>query len=215
MTTTIQSMKSFPYGQTIFTQAKIDSMVIAIGASTGGTESVLKVLKQFPKNCPPILIVQHMPPVFTKMYADRLNTLCEMNVKEATHGDKVKSGWAYLAPGDFQMRLVTDRINGGLALHILSGEKVSGHRPSVDVLFKSVAKEMKNKSIGVIMTGMGKDGASGLLEMRKAGAFTIGEDATTCIVYGMPMEAKKIGAVKSEVPLTSIFGAIRQQILKS
>lgn len=188
-----------------------DTIVIAMGASTGGTESVLKVLKEIPANCPPILIVQHMPPVFTKMYAERLDKICKMNVKEACHKDIVKSGWVYLAPGDYQMRLVSE--NGQLVLNVLGGEKVSGHKPSVDVLFSSVARIMKKNAIGVIMTGMGKDGANGLLEMKRSGAFTIGEGESTCVVYGMPMEAKKIGAVCTEVPLTSIYNSIYNNLL--
>lgn len=193
-------------------QSATEPVVIAMGASTGGTESVLTVLKQFPENCPPILIVQHMPPVFTKMYADRLHSICKMNVKEAQNGDVVQSGWVYLAPGDFQMRLVSEQDRLMLSVH--GGDKVSGHKPSVDVLFSSVAKIMKRKAIGVIMTGMGRDGAEGLLEMRKAGAFTIGEDASTCVVYGMPMEAKKIGAVVKEVPLHFISHTIQQNLQK-
>lgn len=197
-------------GQNLFAQNKIDSTIIAIGASTGGTESVLKILKEFPANSPAILIVQHMPPVFTKMYADRLDKICNINVKEACHKDEIKPGWAYLAPGDLQMRLISE--NGKLFVNVLGGEKVSGHKPSVDVLFKSVANVMGKKAIGVIMTGMGKDGAKGLLEMKNAGAYTIGENEETCVVYGMPMEAKKIGAVKVEVPLTSIYGIISKNL---
>lgn len=204
-----QNNSSFQKSNTISNSSNI---IIAIGASTGGTESVLKVLKQFPKNSPPILIVQHMPAVFTTMYAERLNSLCHVNVKEASHKDIVKAGWAYLAPGELQMRLVKEQNH--LVLNCHNGEKVSGHKPSVDALFSSVAKVAKQNAIGVIMTGMGKDGARGLLEMKQTGAFTIGENQESCVVYGMPMEAKKIGAVIREVHLDCIFNTIQNQLNK-
>ncbi|MFI3173643.1 MAG: CheB methylesterase domain-containing protein [Bacillota bacterium] len=193
-------------------QAKLNSMVIAIGASTGGTESTLKVLREFPKDSPPVLIVQHMPPGFTAMYAQRLDSLCKLNVKEAQNGDVLKAGHAYLAPGDLQMRLTLQGKEK--VLSVRSGDKVSSHRPSVDVLFHSVAETMKQHAIGIIMTGMGRDGAAGLLAMRNAGAYTLGEDKTTCVVYGMPMEAKKIGAVMMEVPNHSIVHMVQKQLNK-
>lgn len=170
-----------------------NSAIIALGASTGGTEATLEVLQRLPAKVPPILIVQHMPVGFTKLYAERLNRLCAMNVKEAQDGDTVTPGWAYIAPGDCQM--VLTRMGGIYKLRCRGTEKVSGHCPSVDVLFDSVAKDSAKKNIGIILTGMGKDGAAGLLEMRKKGAYTLGESQESCVVYGMPMVAQNIGAV--------------------
>lgn len=170
-----------------------NSTIIALGASTGGTEATYEVLQRLPAKIPPILVVQHMPIVFTKLYAERLNRLCAMNVKEAQDNDVVVPGQVYIAPGDCQMRLVN--IGGIYKLRCRDTEKVSGHCPSVDVLFESVAKESSKKNVGIIMTGMGKDGAAGLLEMRNKGAYTIGESQESCVVYGMPMVAQNIGAV--------------------
>lgn len=170
-----------------------NSVLIALGASTGGTEAIFEVLKRLPSKIPPILIVQHMPPVFTKLYAERLNKMCAMNVKEAQDNDVVVPGQVYIAPGDCQMTLI--KIAGTYKLSCKGTEKVSGHCPSVDALFDSVAKESLKKNIGIILTGMGKDGAAGLLEMRNKGAYTIGESQESCVVYGMPMVAQNIGAV--------------------
>ncbi|MBN7773735.1 protein-glutamate methylesterase/protein-glutamine glutaminase [Clostridium aminobutyricum] len=176
-----------------YSESVASSAIIAIGASTGGTEATLAVLQQLPAQVPPILVVQHMPAGFTKLYAERLNKICAMNVKEAQDGDSVMPGTVYIAPGDYQMELI--RWAGGHKLRCTGKEKVSGHCPSVDVLFSSVAKESMKKNIGIILTGMGKDGATGLLEMRKKGAYTIGESQESCVVYGMPMVAQNIGAV--------------------
>lgn len=170
-----------------------NSTIIALGASTGGTEATLAVLQALPAQIPPILIVQHMPAGFTKLYAERLNKLCAMTVKEAQDGDIVTPGTVYIAPGDSQMELV--KWAAGHKLRCTGKEKVTGHCPSVDVLFNSVAKESTKKNIGIILTGMGKDGAAGLLEMRKKGAYTLGESQESCVVYGMPMVAQNIGAV--------------------
>ncbi|MBR5509190.1 MAG: chemotaxis response regulator protein-glutamate methylesterase [Lachnospiraceae bacterium] len=177
-------------------------MVIAIGASTGGTEATLAILKQFPANMPGIVITQHMPEGFTSMYAQRLNNQCKIEVREAKSGDKIQPGLALLAPGGMQTRVV--KMGSGFAVSCTPGEKVSGHRPSVDVLFDSVATNVRDKAIGIILTGMGADGAAGLLRMRKNGAYTIGQDRDTCVVYGMPMEAHKIGAVCAQSPLLNI-----------
>ncbi len=211
MSECLSSRKQMNYGNNcVIQQAKLNSMVIAIGASTGGTEATLKVLRDFPKNSPPVLIVQHMPAGFTEMYAKRLDSLCKLTVKEAKNGDVIQSGHAYLAPGDFQMKLTLQGKEK--VLSVKNGNKVSSHRPSVDVLFESVAETMKNNAIGIIMTGMGRDGAKGLLAMRTAGAYTLGEDQTTCVVYGMPMEAKKIGAVVMEVPNHSIVHMVQKHV---
>ena len=183
-----------------------DDTVLAIGASTGGTEAILAVMTQFPAKMPGIVITQHMPPGFTAMYAERLNRLCKMEVREAKHGDRLQPGLALLAPGGMQMRLV--RMGSGYSVSCMGTEKVSGHCPSVDVLFDSVASVARNKAIGVILTGMGADGAAGLLRMRKNGAYTIGQDKETCVVYGMPMEAYKIGAVCTQVPLNAVASTV-------
>lgn len=176
--------------------------VVCIGASTGGTEAVEKILTKMPKNSPPILIVQHMPPIFTKIYAERLNSICEISVWEAKDGDKVMAGLALIAPGDQHMQ-VTGK-NGEYYVSCKAGDKVDGHCPSVSLLFESAAKTIKDKAVGVILTGMGADGAAGLLKMKNAGAFTIGQDKDSSIVYGMPKAAYELGAVLQEESIDKI-----------
>ena len=176
--------------------------VIAIGASTGGTEAIYEVVKRFRPDIAGTVIVQHMPPGFTKMYAKRLDEQCVVKVKEAMTGDRVIPGQVLIAPGDAHMRIV--RVNGEYQVECRTGQRVSGHCPSVDVLFESVAKAAGNNAIGIILTGMGKDGADGLLEMRRAGAGTIGQDEESCVVYGMPKVAYDIGAVEYQESLTNI-----------
>ncbi|MDE5777653.1 MAG: chemotaxis response regulator protein-glutamate methylesterase [Lachnospiraceae bacterium] len=182
--------------------AAASNKIVAIGASTGGTEAIFEVVRQFHRDIPGVVIVQHMPPGFTKMYADRLNNQCEVAVKEATSGDKVLPGQVLIAPGDRQMRLV--KVNGQYQVECRGTEKVSGHCPSVDVLFQSVAKTAGRNAIGVILTGMGADGSKGLLEMRNAGAQTIGQDEASCVVYGMPKVAYEVGAVQYQMKLSAI-----------
>lgn len=183
--------------------ADIKNMVLAIGASTGGTEATANVLKEFDTDVPGIVIVQHMPKGFTAMYADRLNRQSKLSVKEAKSGDIVRPGTALLAPGgDAHMKLV--KVNGVYQVLIKQAPKVNGHCPSVDVLFDSVAQEAGKNAIGIILTGMGGDGAKGLLHMRRAGARTIGQDSTTCVVYGMPRVAYDIGAVEYQEKLQDI-----------
>ncbi len=184
--------------------------VIAIGASTGGTEATLQVLKDLPADTPGIVVTQHMPEGFTKMYADRLNRLCHMKVKEAQSGDAIERGQVLIAPGDYQMKVV--RIGNRYSVNCYSGEKVSGHRPSVDVLFQSVADTAGPSSVGIIMTGMGRDGADGLLSMKKKGAFTIGQDSESCVVYGMPMVAYNIGAVTTQVSCPNISNVLLKHL---
>ena len=187
--------------------------LIAIGASTGGTEAILEVVKQFPTKMPGIVVTQHMPAGFTSMYAERLNRICKLQVKEAQHGDRVQPGLILLAPGGLQMRVV--RMGSGYSVSCTDEAKVSGHKPSVDVLFNSVASIAKNHAIGIILTGMGADGAAGMLRMRKAGAYTIGQDKESCVVYGMPMEAYKIGAVCTQASLNNIPQVVMAQLAKS
>jgi len=186
--------------------------IIAIGASTGGTEATAEILRQLPEDIPGILVVQHMPVGFTKMYADRLNKICKFTVQEAQNGDRVKQGQALIAAGDKHMTLEKDFK--GYYVKCAAGEKVSGHCPSVDVLFRSVAKTAGKDAMGIILTGMGKDGAAGLLEMRNKGSYTIGQDKQSCVVYGMPMVAFDIGAVEKQAPCQSIARLIIQKLNK-
>lgn len=182
--------------------------VVAIGASTGGTEATLQILQKLPADIPGILVTQHMPAGFTQMYAERLNRLCKFTVKEAKNGDRLERGHALVAPGSLHMRLMKDAA--GYYVTCLAGEKVSGHCPSVDVLFQSVAASAGKDAVGIILTGMGRDGAAGLLAMRKAGAYTIGQDKSSSVVYGMPMEAFLLGAVARQLPVSSIAAHLIQ-----
>lgn len=194
-------------------QAIQNTMLIAIGASTGGTEATLEVLQRLPADMPGIVVTQHMPEGFTKMYAERLNRICKLEVKEAQNGDRVRKGLVLIAPGGpLQMRVEKDLK--GFYVSCQPGEKVNGHRPSVDVLFSSVAKKAGRNAVGIIMTGMGRDGASGLLEMRQAGAFTIGQDKESCVVYGMPMVAYDIGGVCVQASCTNISNVLLNQLRK-
>lgn len=177
--------------------------IVAIGASTGGTEATLAVLKQLPKEMPGIVIVQHMPAGFTKMYAERADRICKLSVKEAQDGDRVKNGQVLIAPGEYQMYLKRE-ASGGYYVSVKKGEKVSGHAPSVNVLFDSVADAAGKSAVGVILTGMGQDGAEGLLKMHKKGAKTIGQDEKSCVVYGMPRVAYNIGAVDVQADINDI-----------
>jgi two-component system, chemotaxis family, protein-glutamate methylesterase/glutaminase len=180
--------------------------IIAIGASTGGTEAIYHVLKSLPNCVPGIVVVQHIPPVFSKMLSDRLNTSTPFQVKEAKTGDYIEKGKVFIAPGDRHMKI--KRVGDRYRLECFEGEKVNGHCPSVDILFESVAKEAGSNAIGVILTGMGYDGAKGLLSMRKNGAKTIGQDEKTSVVYGMPKVAFNIGAVEKQISLDKIANTI-------
>ena len=176
--------------------------IIAMGASTGGTEALLAILEKLPGNLPPIVITQHMPPIFTNMYAERLNRICKMEVREAKDQDSLYPGLCLIAPGGLQMQVIKDRE--GLKVSCLEGEKVSGHCPSIDYLFSSVAKECGEHAVGILLTGMGRDGAHGLLLMHEKGAYTLGQDEESSVVYGMPMEAYKLGAVDKQGNLSQI-----------
>lgn len=191
--------------------ARRSDPVVVLGASTGGTDALEQVLKTFPENMPPVVVVQHMPAGFTKMYAERLNRSCKMEVKEAEDGDRLRRGLVIIGAGENQLRLLRD--GRGYYVSSKPGERVSGHCPSVDVLFSSAAESAGKNAVGAIFTGMGKDGAEGLLKMRNAGAFTVGQDKETCVVYGMPMEAYKIGAVEVQAPLYNIADIIMKAVL--
>jgi two-component system chemotaxis response regulator CheB len=180
--------------------------VIAIGASTGGTEAIATILKSFPPDIPGTLIVQHMPPIFTRMYAERLNNSSILEIKEAQTGDQVLPGRVLIAPGD--QHLTLKKAGDNYYVECYEGEKVNGHCPSIEVLFKSVAEQAGRNAIGVMLTGMGSDGARSLLQLRHTGAHTIGQNEETSIVYGMPKVAFEIGAVEKQVPLPHISQAI-------
>ncbi|MGI9419064.1 MAG: protein-glutamate methylesterase/protein-glutamine glutaminase [Geminicoccaceae bacterium] len=179
-----------------------DARLIAIGASTGGVGALPTVLAALPPNCPGVLIVQHMPPAFTKSFAARLDRNCPLTVVEARNGEPVVAGHAYVAPGGQHLEVARGRE--GLRCHVHDGPLVSRHRPSVDLLFQSVARQVGAKAVGVILTGMGRDGAEGLLAMRNAGAMTLGQHQKGCVVYGMPRAAMEIGAVAAELSLEDI-----------
>ncbi len=180
----------------------VSGKIIAIGASTGGTEAIFNILKELPSNSPGIVIVQHIPPVFSRMFAERLNNSTNLEVWEAKTGDYVEVGKVLIAPGDLHMKI--KKIGDKYRVECFEGERVNGHCPSVDVLFESVAKEVGKNAIGVILTGIGYDGAKGLLDMRHNGAITIGQDEETSVVYGMPKVAYNIGAVERQTSLGNI-----------
>jgi len=181
---------------------RVGRKVVAIGSSTGGVEALITVLQKFPANCPPTVITQHMPQTFTKSFAERLNRLCAPVVEEATDGARLEIGRIYLAPGGERHLIVTN--SSAPCCRLIDREPVNGHRPSVDVLFDSVAELAGRNAVGVILTGMGRDGAAGLLKMRYAGARTVGQDEKTSIVYGMPRVAFELGAVEHQFPLSMI-----------
>ncbi|MEQ6887179.1 chemotaxis response regulator protein-glutamate methylesterase [Halomonas sp. CS7] len=176
--------------------------LIIIGASTGGTEAIRQVLEPLPANSPAILITQHMPGGFTRSFAERLDRLCQISVKEAADGERILPGHAYIAPGDAHLKLA--RSGANYVARLDDGPPVNRHRPSVDVLFHSAAGQAGRNAIGVLLTGMGKDGAAGLLEMRQAGAATLAQDEASCVVYGMPREAVALGAAAEVLPLEEI-----------
>ena len=185
---------------------KTTDTIIAIGASTGGTEALRELLEVLPPNTPPIVMTQHMPERFTKSFADRLNQLCQIQVKEAQEGDSVIPGQALLAPGNYHMEL---RRSGARYYVTLNQEPpINRHRPSVDAMFRSVARYAGGNSLGVILTGMGNDGAAGMVEMKQAGAFNVAQDEASCVVFGMPKEAIKAGGIDKILPLNEIPGAL-------
>jgi two-component system chemotaxis response regulator CheB len=185
------------------------SVVIAIGASTGGTEALQKVMRQLPKDCPGIVIAQHIPAGFSRTFANRLNEICEIRVREAKDGDMLEQGLALVAPGNFHM--LVKRVPSGYRVEVSDGPYVNYQRPAVDILFQSVAKAAGENAVGAILTGMGSDGALGMLAMKRAGARTIAQNEATCVVFGMPKEAIRVGAVDQILPLSSIASAIVAQ----
>jgi len=189
-----------------YAMLKTTNKIIAIGASTGGTEAIKEILVRLPANMPPIIIVQHMPQYFTRSFAERLDSLCELYVKEAVDGELLSPGKVLIAPGNLHM--VLKRSGASYYVEIKEGPLVFHQRPSVEVMFKSVARYAGSNSIGILLTGMGRDGAEGLLEMKNAGAFTIAQDEKSCVVYGMPKEAAQIGAAKEILPLDAIPDAL-------
>jgi two-component system chemotaxis response regulator CheB len=184
--------------------------LIMIGASTGGTEAIREVLARLPADSPAVMITQHMPPGFTRSFAARLNTLCRITVTEAVDGERVLPGHAYIAPGDRHLRVARSGANYVVALD--DGPAVNRHRPSVEVLFKSAAAVAGRNVLGVILTGMGKDGATAMLEMRAAGAYNIAQDEASCVVFGMPKEAIACGAVEDVLPVTKIADRLRERL---
>lgn len=186
--------------------------LLIIGASTGGTEAIKAVLTQMPPDCPGILIAQHMPEGFTKSFATRLDNLCRISVCEAAGGERILPGHAYIAPG--HSHLLVKRSGANFVTELSQADPVNRHRPSVDVLFRSAAKVAGPNAIGVILTGMGKDGAAGLLEMKQAGAHTVAQNEATCVVYGMPREAVAMGAAEEELALNDIAAHVMSRLGK-
>ena len=183
-----------------------EEKVIAIGASTGGIEAITKIVSRFPAETPGVVIVQHMPPIFTTMFADRLNSKCDMLVKEAVKGDIIKPGLVLVAPGDKHLRV--EKSASGYRLRISDDDKVCGHRPSVEVMMQSIAKHVGQNAVGIMLSGMGSDGANGMLAMRRAGARTMAQDEATSIVFGMPKEAFERGGAERLLPLQKIAAEV-------
>ncbi len=205
-TAKVGKLKRINETDTFLNQKAKAGKIIAIGASTGGTEALYNILKSLPTTTPGIVIVQHIPPVFSRMFAERLNKQTQLQVKEAQTGDYVEQGKVLIAPGDQHMKII--KLGNKYKVECYGSEKVNGHCPSVDVLFESVANMVGSDAIGVILTGMGYDGAKGLLSMRRKGARTIGQDEKSCVVYGMPKVAYNIGAVEKQVSVEKIPQAI-------
>jgi two-component system chemotaxis response regulator CheB len=187
--------------------------LLVIGASTGGTEAIKDILMRLPTDCPGIVITQHMPEGFTQSFAKRLNNLCQIHVKEATHGERILPGNAYIAPG--HSHLTVNRENGYFICEIAQSPPVNRHRPSVDVLFHSAARHAKNNAVGIILTGMGRDGADGMLAMHAAGAHNFAQDEASCVVFGMPKEAIARGGVDEILPLSGIADRLMEYLKNS
>jgi two-component system chemotaxis response regulator CheB len=195
------------------THASTSEKIIAVGASTGGTEAIKEFLMRLPADVPGIVIAQHMPEAFTKSFAARLDSLCKINVKEAEGNERILPGHAYIAPGHSHLQI--KRSGGNYMTELSQSAPVNHHRPSVEVLFRSVAKNAGKNVIGVMLTGMGKDGAVGMLEMHQAGAYNFAQDEATCVVFGMPREAIAIGAVDEVVPIQEMAQKVLQRLIKN
>jgi two-component system chemotaxis response regulator CheB len=187
--------------------------IIAGGASSGGTEAIKEFLMALPANSPAVVITQHMPPGFTTSFAKRLNELCKITVSEAKGGERILPGNAYLAPGNYHMAI--ERSGADYRTRILDTERVSGHKPSVDVMFSSLAKHAAQNTVAVILTGMGRDGAAGMLALHQKGAFTLAQDEASCVVFGMPKEAINLGGVDSVLPLNEIATCVVSHLQKN
>ncbi|HEU4620708.1 MAG TPA: chemotaxis response regulator protein-glutamate methylesterase [Burkholderiaceae bacterium] len=194
---------------TSFSRSSTEKLIV-IGASTGGTEAIKEVLVRLPADSPGILITQHMPPGFTKSFAQRLDGLCRIRVAEATDGARVLPGHAYIAPGGFHLRL--ERSGANYVARLDDGPPVNRHKPSVEVMFRSIAQHAGPNALGVMLTGMGKDGAIAMREMREAGAYTIAQDEASCVVFGMPREAIAVGAVDEVLPLLQITDRLLEKV---
>jgi two-component system chemotaxis response regulator CheB len=192
-----------------FSRHSTEKMIV-IGASTGGTEAIREVLTQLPADCPAVVITQHMPQGFTTSFAKRLDGVCKIRVKEAQNGERLLPGHAYIAPGG--MHFSVQRSGANYVAEVFDGEPVNRHKPSVEVLFQSVAKNVGPNAMGVMLTGMGKDGAQAMLEMRQAGAYNFAQDEASCVVFGMPKEAIAVGAIDEILPLTQIGKAIIERM---
>ncbi|GAB3244870.1 protein-glutamate methylesterase/protein-glutamine glutaminase [Chitinimonas naiadis] len=188
----------------------LHTRLIAIGASTGGTQALQTLLLGLPAEMPPIVVVQHMPPAFTLPFARRLDGICALNIKEAEHGERLRPGNVYIAPGDYHLSL--ERETGHLSCRLLATERVNRHRPAVDVLFEAVARLAGKRAIGVMLTGMGADGAQGMLAMKQAGAYNLAQDEDSCVVFGMPKEAIRAGGVDEVLPLDTIAQSLLRQL---
>jgi len=199
-----------PAGPVAFSGAGSAARILFVGASTGGTEALKVFLMGMPADCPPTLIVQHMPESFTSSFARRLDSLCAPRIVEAQGGERIEPGVVFIAPGHSHLRI--RRGNPGYVTELLQTEPVNRHRPSVDVLFDSAAELIGKQALAVILTGMGKDGAQGMLRMRHAGARTFGQDEASCVVYGMPREAFQIGAVEEQVTLDDMAKRVLQTL---
>ena len=184
--------------------------ILAIGASTGGTEAIKYLLMQFPAAMPAIVITQHMPPGFTKTFATRLNSLCQVRVKEAEQGERLLAGCAYIAPGDQHLEVI--RVGADYRVRLHQQERVSGHRPSVDVLFQSLAHSAGVNTVALILTGMGRDGAEGMLRLARQGCYTLAQNEASCVVFGMPKEAIKLNAVSEVLGLDQLGNAVVQRL---
>ncbi len=211
---TLTQQVSAPTQTKLLTATRLgEEKIIAIGSSTGGTEALRQVLMPLPPSCPAVLIAQHMPPGFTRSFAQRLNSLCAMSVKEAVDGEPVLTGTAYIAPGDYHMEI--ERFGKGYQIRLNTHQPVNRHRPSVDVLFHSVAKHAGQHATGAILTGMGGDGARGLLAMRQAGAHTLAQSEKSCVVFGMPREAIALQAAIEVADLDEIARRLLDSFIRN